>query len=162
MTLTPSEVASLASSMSWWEASEYVSEGLVAVACAGEYVADFTNLFTKGTEKRKQRLAKSSTLALIFALSVELLCLVRTNQISGRLLGSLADKSDEAYRKSGVALSNADSAIGNAKTASDEARAAESLARAARQEADAFEEKLTSADAKAEQLRRRFSASSPW
>ena len=168
MSLTPSEVASLASRLSFWEISEYVSEGLVALACGGEYIADFTNILTKEIEERKKRLAKLSTITLIFALSLELLCLVRTNQISGRLIGSLNDRAEEAYRKSDIAVANADGAIDKAKSASDEADSAklesgnakdaaaeaESLARGARKEADAFKNDIAAAQKDAAEARK--------
>ncbi len=124
MALTPSDVASLTSALSYWEAAEYCFGALVAVACLGEYAADFTDWFTYDLEERKRRLAKRSTLLLIASLALELICLVRTNQISSQVVGSLAAKADEAYRKSETAVSNADSGIGKARAASDEADAA--------------------------------------
>ena len=159
MALTPSDVTSLTFTLSCWEIAEYCFGGLVAVACLGEYAADFTNWFTHGIEERKRRLAKRSTLLLIASLALELICLVRTNQISGQLVGSLAGKADEAYRKSDAAVANADSAIDKSKNASEAADAAkiesgkakgvasvaESIARGARQEADAYKGQIESA-----------------
>src|SRR2546428_470328 len=43
--------------------------------------ADFTNWFTGGIEERKELLAKGSTLLLVGSLALELICLVRTNQL---------------------------------------------------------------------------------
>jgi hypothetical protein len=125
----------------------------------GEYIASFKPWFTGGDKERKERLEKRSTLLLIVALSAELICLVRTNQISGEVIGALDTKAAEAYRKSGAAVTNAERAIGEAKTASDEADSAktesgkakdvagkaEALARGARQEADSFEKDIASA-----------------
>ena len=104
MTLTASEVASLSALLTWWERAEYLFAGLVAVACAGEYIADFTNWFTNGIEERKKWLAKTSTLLLIASLVLELVCLGRTNSLSGRLIGSLSDKAEAANAKSQSAI----------------------------------------------------------
>jgi hypothetical protein len=159
MTLTPSDVASLTSTLTCWEYAEYVSGGFVALACAGEYIASFKPWFTGGDKERKERLEKRSTLLLIIALAAELICLVRTNQISGQVIGALDTKAAEAYRKSDTAIANADSALDKAGAASDEADSAKSesgkaksvanlaelTAKGARQQADAFEGRIVSA-----------------
>jgi len=159
MTLTPSEVASLTNTLSHWELAEYISCGLVTIACVGEFIADFTDWFTGGNKEKKDRLAKLSTLLLITSLAFELICLVRTNQISGKVIGSLDEKAEEASNKSERAITDADSATDKARTAkeeSDNAKAeagkardsaskAESLAHDARQEADSFEKDIVSA-----------------
>ncbi|MGA3315391.1 MAG: hypothetical protein ABSC64_03010 [Candidatus Korobacteraceae bacterium] len=64
MILTASDVSSLAKSLSRWEVAEYIFAGLVTVACAGEYVADFKDWFTGGDKAKKERLAKASTLCI--------------------------------------------------------------------------------------------------
>jgi len=175
MTLTPSDVASLTSTLSFWEYAEYISGGFVALACVGEYIASFKPWFTGGDKERKDRLEKRSTLLLIIALAAELICLVRTNLISGQVIGALDTKAAEAYRNSGKAIANADTAAGKAKAASDEAdtakvesskakqvsATAESVARAARQEADSFEKRIASAVAQAnEEVKRAGAAES--
>ena len=104
MSLTASEVGSLTRTIENWELAEYVFAGLVAVGCFGEFVVDFTKWWSKGglwkllgsIEERKDTLARLSTLLLIGALAFELICLVRTNTLSGRLIGSLAERSEEA------------------------------------------------------------------
>jgi len=117
MTLTAPDVSSLTRSLSCWEKAEYVACAFVALACAGEYISDFTDWFTAGDELRKKRLAKRSTLLLIVSLAVELFCLVQTNSISGQLIGSLSDKAtnadtkaQSALDKSGIAETKADAA----------------------------------------------------
>jgi len=117
MTLTALDVGSLSTSLSRWEVGEYICAGLVTIACAGEYVAEFKNWFTDGIKERKDRLAKRSTLLLIVALSLELICLVRTNTISGILIGSLSDKAEKADTE-------AQSAIGKSSLAEDKANGA--------------------------------------
>jgi hypothetical protein len=117
MNLTASDVASLSESLSRWEIGEYICAGFVTIACAGEYVAEFTNWFTGGIKERKERLAKRSTLLLIVALSLELICLVRTNILSGMLIGSLSEKAEEADRKAKAALGNSAAAMSSAHEA---------------------------------------------
>lgn len=115
MIFTTSDASSLARSLSCREYAEYASCALVALACFGEYVADFTNWFTAGIKERKERLAKRSTLLLISALALELICLVKTNTISGLLIGSLSDKAGTADTKAQSALE----AAGGAKEKAD-------------------------------------------
>jgi len=124
---TALDTASLADSLVCWERAEYVFASLVAFACAGEYIASFTNWFTDGIEERKKRLERRSTLLLIAALAFELVCLVRTNSLSGQLIGSLRDvavaadtKAQSAIEKSSTAENKASEAI----TASGKADAA--------------------------------------
>jgi len=124
MTLTASDVVFLSKSLSRWEIGEYICAGLVTIACAGEYVADFTNWFTGGITERKERLAKRSTLLLIAALSLELICLVRTNQLSGYVIGSLGDKAEDADRKARVAITDSSTALSQAKDAKTSAEGA--------------------------------------
>jgi hypothetical protein len=104
MIFIASGVESLSRSLGRWEIAEYVCAGLVAVACAGEYIADFTDWFTCGVKEKKDRLAKRSTLLLIASLALELVCLVKTNSLSGRLVGSLSEKAAAADTKAQSAL----------------------------------------------------------
>ncbi len=159
MTLTASDVASLSKSLSRSEIGEYICAGLVTIACAGEYVAEFKNWFTGGIRERKERLAKRSTLLLIVALSLELICLVRTNILSEMLIGSLSEKAEEADRKAKMALGNSTTALTQSRTAEDSssraldesstattsASNALALASGARREADSFERDIVSA-----------------
>lgn len=159
MTLSPSEVTALTSALSRWETAEYIFTGLVVLACFGEYAADFTTWFTGDQNHRKERLARISTLLLIGSLALELLCLVRTNQLSGNLIGALGDRAMMAFGDADAAVGRADSASKKAQNAEDasgravdksgkaEASAARAMATAdvARQEADAFKDKIDSA-----------------
>lgn len=168
MTLTASEVTSLTQTIDIWEFAEYTCTALVAVACFGEYIADFTEWWRRDRrfwkwfgpiEHRKDAVAKFSTLVLIGALAGELLCVVVTNQLSGKLVGTLGDRAQEAFAKSDIALNNARSAVAQANSAmgqskaasqqSDEANKSASsaveVARAAHKEADSFEEDIISA-----------------
>jgi len=166
MILTPSDVASLTRALSYWEYGEYACAVLVTIGCLGEYVSEFTDWFTAGIKERKERLARRSTLLLIGALALELVCLVRTNQVSGVVIGALDDRAM-------VALSDSNTAIAQAGTAATKAQAAEDtsgravaqsnkaegvasramiLADGARTEADSFEAKITSAEEKAMRL----------
>jgi hypothetical protein len=115
---------------------------MVALACAGEYISDFTDWSTGGEEKRKRRLSKRSTLLLVVALLFELFALVRTNRISGELTGSIGEQAKVASDRAERALNDSNSAVtkstnattlaGQATTASkraaDEARKAEGAA----------------------------------
>ena len=103
----------------------------MALACFGEYAADFTDWLTSGDEAKKKRLAQRSTLLLIASLALELICLVRTNQLSGELFGLLSDKAGAAAQRSTEAGIKSDTAITKADAASTNADAAASKADAA-------------------------------
>src|SRR5258708_39403005 len=103
MILTASDVSSLGS----WERAEYISEAFVIVACAGELVADLGRKCL--TRAYRDRVERVSTILLVAALSMELICLVRTNQLSGSVIGSLGEKAEEADGKANTAI--ADSSI---------------------------------------------------
>ena len=121
-----------------WEYAEYVCTALVAIACFGEYIAEFTEWWRRNglwkwfglLSNRRDRVAKVSTLALIVALAGELLCVVITNQLSGKLVGALGDRAEEAFSKSG-----------NAKTLASDA---DILAKSARHEVDSFAKDIAS------------------
>jgi hypothetical protein len=117
MILTASEVASLSKWLSFWEYGEYISEALVALACFGEYTASFTTWFTNGDRERQRRLEKCSTLLLIFSVTSGLLCLIQTNELSGRVIGYLGEQAEEAAKKSENAITEANSATDKARTA---------------------------------------------
>jgi hypothetical protein len=164
--LTSSDVSSLSSSLSRWEIAEYVCAGFVALACAGEYIADFTTWLTGGQDERRKRLAKTSTLVLITSLALELVCLVKTNSLSGLLIGSLSERAEQADQKARTAITDSSAALSQAMDAQARAGAAQnslgeaqseaskaqtvatnalSLSRGARQEADSFERDIVSA-----------------
>jgi hypothetical protein len=149
MTFTPSDIADLSTSLSRWETAEYIFAGLVAVACFGEYVASFTNWFTGGIEERKKGLEKGATLLLVAALALELVCLVRTNQLSGVVIGSINEEAGEADAKAKAAITDSSTALSQASNAL-------TLARDARKEADSFEKDIVSAKNKAAAVEERL------
>src|SRR5438132_3197449 len=120
MLFTASDVSSLAG----WERREYISEAFVIVACAGELVADLgRKCLTRAHSDRVERL---STILLVGALLASLICLVRTNELSGSVIGSLGDKAEEADRKARTAIADSSTALSQAKDALDKAGAAQS------------------------------------
>jgi hypothetical protein len=148
----------LASSLHRWEIAEYISEGFVILACAGELIADLGA--SRLGEKRQKRLERWSTILLVAALTVSLKCLVRTNELSGMVIGSLGNMAEEAGTKARTAIADASTALSLGRDALAKAGAAQqslskaeeeaaqaqtaassalTLARGARQEADSFE-----------------------
>jgi hypothetical protein len=171
MILTALDVESLSKSLSRWEFAEYVFEGFVIIACAGELVASFKPSWL--TEEGREHLERRSTIVLVAALSLALICLVRTNELSGYVIGSLGQEAGDADQKakraitdsstaltdSSTALSHAQDALtragkaatslGKAEDQANKAQVASSnaltFARGARQEADSFERDIVSA-----------------
>jgi hypothetical protein len=108
MMFTASDVSFLAESLSRWELGEYTSEALVIVACAGELVADFGRKCL--TRAHRDRVERLSTILLVAALSASLICLVRTNELSGSVIGSLGVKAEDADRRAKTALTDSGTA----------------------------------------------------
>jgi len=178
MTFAPSDIDAVSKALSRWELGEYIASALVTVGCIGEYAADFTDWLTGGVKERKEYLAKCSTLLLIVALSLEILCVVRTNQLSGNVIDFLGEKAKEAGEKARdadgeakTAISDSSTALSQAKDAKAKAQTAQNLlgkaedesnraqiaassalilARDARKEADTFEKDILSAKKQAE------------
>jgi hypothetical protein len=129
MTLTASDIESLSRSLSRWEWGEYISEAFVIVACAGEFIADLERPWL--TSARKQHLQRRSTILLVAAFSASLVCLIRTNELSGSVIGFLGQKAEEAGGKARTAISDSSNAV----TLSQDAL---TIAKGAREEADSF------------------------
>jgi hypothetical protein len=159
---TASDVSSLPALLSRWEWGEYISEGFVIIACVGELVADLGREYL--SKARRDRVERLSTILLVLALSASLICLVRTNELSGSVIGSLGNRATEADQKARQALLDSSTAIFQSKDALAKAGNAEqslrqaegaanraqtsasnalSLSRGARQEADSFEKDIT-------------------
>jgi hypothetical protein len=147
MILTASDIDSLARSLSRWDWGEYISEAFVIIACAGELVADLEVSWL--TKERKKHLQRRSTILLVAALSVSMICLVRTNELSGSVIGSLGDKAGAAETKAQSALE----AVGKAQ---DKADAVEKKADDLLKKYDAAERELIALKAKS--LPRRLSS----
>ncbi|MGO8719659.1 MAG: hypothetical protein ACLQMO_10615 [Acidobacteriaceae bacterium] len=150
MILTSSDVGSLSRSLSRWEIAEYVSELFVIVGCGGELVADF---FTRLSESVRKRIGKWSTIVLILALSFELTSLIKTNELSGGVIGSLGNKAKQADATARKALTDSGNALsqsGDAEAKSGKANTLSSnalvLARGARSEADSSKKEATKAE----------------
>ena len=145
MIFTASDVLSLSRSLHRWEIAEYVFEAFVVLACVGEMVADLGERWLG--ERRKRRVERLSTILLIVALSVSLICLVRTNELSGSVIGSLGDEALAAESKARSALDKSDIAERNAD--------------AAGKEADAIEKRLETASTKMGDLEKDIVAQGP-
>jgi hypothetical protein len=146
MIFTASDVESLSRSLARWEVAEYACAALVALACAGEYIADFTDWFTCGVKESKERLAKRSTLLLIAALALELVCLVKTNSLSGMLIGSLSDKAGAADTKAQSAIDKSSLAENKASVAAVTASNAGIAAGKAQEKVDAVAKRAEEVD----------------
>ena len=119
----------IASSLRHWEWAEYISEGFVILGCAGELFADLGKRCVD--RPLLQHIERWSTIVLVIALTVGLKCLVKTNEISGYVIGSLGDEADEADAKAKTAISDSTTALAQAKDALTKAGTAqESLGKA--------------------------------
>jgi hypothetical protein len=152
MIFAANDASSLAASLERWEYVEYAACALVAIGCAGEYVAEFTNWCTSGIKESKDRLAKRSTLLLIASLALELVCLVKTSSLSGRLIGSLSDKATNANTKADSALGNSSIAESRSEATSIVASKALDKSNEAAEAAAKVKDKVEAVDKRAEEI----------
>jgi hypothetical protein len=156
--VTPkADVSELSNVLSWWERGEYFFAFVVAAACFGEYVADFKPQWyrtgdAERDEKRKESISKRSTLVLVAALVFELLCLVRSNGLSEKVIGSINGLATNAAGQATSALDKAKSASDLAQSASGIAGPAMTAADYAKSEADAAGSKADMVSNKADQI----------
>ncbi len=157
MILTASDVSDLSNALSWWERGEYFFSFVVAAACFGEYVADFRPQWyrtgdAKRDEKRKESISKRSTLVLVAALVFELLCLVKSNALAEKVIGSINGLATNAAGQATSALDKAQKANDLAQSASDIAGPAKAAADNAKSEADVAGSKADTVSKKADQI----------
>lgn len=145
MIFTDSGVSSVSQSLYRWELTEYISEAFVILACAGELVADLGERWLGDQQKR--HLERRSTILLVAALSISLISLVRTNELSGSVIGSLGEKARIADEK--------------AQSALDKSGTAETKADAAGKKADGIEKRLDIASAQMGNLEKDIVAQGP-
>jgi hypothetical protein len=134
MILTPSEVALLAKKASFWELAEYVSEAAVGIGCLGEYIAEYSKWPPKWTEEQKHRLGRRSLIVLIIGIGAGLVSLIKTNALSGEVIGSLGEQVEDAGKKAKLLVDSTNAAIlksNQAITSSDKAMAESSRAEGA-------------------------------
>lgn len=112
------DVSSVAQSLHRWEIGEYVSEAFVIIGCAGELIADLATCISR---RKRRHIERWSTIVLVLALTIGLKCLIRTNELSGIVIGSLGEKSEEADTKAKSAISNSSIALSQSKDALDKA-----------------------------------------
>jgi hypothetical protein len=90
-------IADLTSSLDGWDRFEYFTVAIVIIGVAGESVVELTN-FIKSESRRKQ-FGRGSALLLIFGLSLELLALVKVNNISGQIIATLDNDAAQARKE---------------------------------------------------------------
>jgi hypothetical protein len=156
MTLTPSDVASIAFWSRVWEFCEYASEAVVGLGCLGEYIAEYTQW---RTEQWRHTLGRRSLVFLIVGIGAGIVALIETNTLAGRAMESVGQQAEEASRRASSASRTANDAVsksnlaeaasGRAIDKSEKATASASgaivLARGARLEADTFEKDIKTA-----------------
>jgi hypothetical protein len=131
MMLAPSDVASLARKVLFWEIAEYASEAMVGIGCLGEYIAEYTNWPAGWTQEQKHRLGRGSLILLIIGIGAGLVSLMQTNGLSGEVIGSLGDKAEESGAKATLALGTSDKAVATSEHALSQSSKAEGEASSA-------------------------------
>ncbi len=93
------DMATLGSTLSFWEIAGYVATGAVIAGVAGESVVEFTNWIAD--KDWKATLGKASALTLIAGLALEIAAQVQVNTTSGQMIAFLNDEAGDAYRQAG-------------------------------------------------------------
>lgn len=94
--MSPTDILNIKLDLDYWERAENIAVGFVIIGVIGEYIADFTK-FAR-TEEKQKKLAKISTLLLILSLAAELICLVKSNHLSGQIIAELGKDTAEAQK----------------------------------------------------------------
>ena len=115
----------LADSLSLWEGVEYAGTILVILGVIGEYLAEFRKI--PKDEVRRKRFEKSCATVLIIGLSAELLGLVRTSQLNGKLIAALNYQAQQATKDAAIATQTAKGYESQIASANDRAKAAEAI-----------------------------------
>jgi hypothetical protein len=90
-------IAALSSKLGWWDWVAYISTGLVFVGVAGESIAELTRWISRYSEEWNDWIKKASALLLIVGLAAELISLVRTSELTGRLVATLNQEAVDAH-----------------------------------------------------------------
>ena len=88
------EISSLMDSLSRWEIAGYCSTAAVVLGCAGESIHELTSWF-RGVTWWRLHGGKISAWLLIAALAIEVPIQLKTNQISGHIIGRMNLKTAE-------------------------------------------------------------------
>jgi hypothetical protein len=148
--VVPFTSSSVSTSLTRWEWTEYIAEAFVVLGCLGELVAEVGEKWLG--ERRSRRLERWSTVVLILALMVSLKALVRTNELSGFVIGSLGDKADRADAKAQTALTDSATASGEAAQSKSTAEGAKTEADSADKELDTVQSQVAAVSKKAQTL----------
>lgn len=101
MALTATDVAALESSLNHWNTIAYLATALVFAGVAGESVEEFAD-FPKNA-RRKGRVRKICALVLILGLAGELISLIRSSELSGKIDAVLTEQAAQAGREAAQA-----------------------------------------------------------
>jgi hypothetical protein len=130
------DIPSLDAILTRWEFGEYASAAIVIAGVVGEFLADFTNICgVREFRGRRDRVGKISTLILLAGLALELVCIVRANILSSRIIALLGQQTAQAVAtargfESRIADSEAQVASANASSRDAVVKVAEAEARA--------------------------------
>jgi hypothetical protein len=129
----------LVSSTPFWEGVEYSAEAIVVIGAIGEFLTEFEYVL-KGDDNKtlRHRFGKLAAIVLIAGLAIELGALVRTNQLSSRMLAGL-------YKQTSAAESQAVAARKEAIQSDDRAKNAFDAAARAQNRADSAEKQSVNA-----------------
>lgn len=151
------DIPSLDAILTRWEYGEYASAAIVIAGVVGEFLADFTNICgVRQSRDRRDRVGKISTLILLAGLALELVCIVRANILSSRIIASLGQQTAQAVAtargfESRIADSEARIKSAEAQVASANASSRDAVVKVAEAEARAAEARSM---AEAERLER--------
>jgi hypothetical protein len=96
------------SNETFWEHTEYAGEAIVFLGCLGEFLTEYEHVLGgKERENRRHRLARGFAIVLMAGLAIELLALVRTNELFTRTIAALNQEAGLARKDAGDAIERA-------------------------------------------------------
>jgi hypothetical protein len=93
------EVASLLSTLGWWEVAEYAACAVVFIGVLGETIASRF----KDENRNKKRLERLSAIVLLVGLAGELVGLISASKLTGKIIATLKENAIVAEQNAGNA-----------------------------------------------------------
>jgi hypothetical protein len=103
----------LLSSLFWasetfWEDTEYAAEAIVLLGCLGEFLTEYEHVLRgESNAVRRHRLARACAIILMAGIAVELMALVRTNELFTGTIAVLNKEAGDARLDAGHAVERA-------------------------------------------------------
>ena len=91
-----------------WEGTEYFAEAVVFLGCLGEFLTEYEHVLVgEANHTKRHRLGRLCAIVLMAGLAVELMALVRTNELFTGTVAALNKEAGDARRDAAAAIERA-------------------------------------------------------